>query len=82
MNADKARKTVLAIEVPRDELALRIAEQCLDMIAPPGTNATDALDQMCLTPGAGRSMGASFRAAADAAMIYFYDCINAGKAPN
>ena len=82
MSASKARKTVLAVEIPRDELAFRIAQKCLGMTAPPGMNAKTALDAMCLTPGAGGSMGASFRAAADAAAMYFFECVNAGKAPN
>lgn len=77
--ADKARKKVLSIAVPRDELAFRIAQECIGAVAPDGTDATEALNQMCLTQGAGRSMGAGFRAAADAAMLYFHDCVNAGE---
>jgi hypothetical protein len=79
MTAEKAKRTLLGIEIPRDELALRIAQPCLGMVAKPGTDATKALDDMeRISPG----MGEGFRRAADAAVIYFHECINAARQPS
>ncbi|MDR6851036.1 hypothetical protein J2Y54_000529 [Sphingomonas sp. BE123] len=82
MSAEKAKRTLLGIEIPRDELAFRIAQRCLGLNAPAGTNATDALNNMNMHPGAGNGMGEGFRSAADAAVLYFYECINAGRQPS
>lgn len=79
--AQKAKRTLLGIEIPRDELALRIAQPCLGMAAPVGTNATAALDAMNLQGGP-VLMGEGFRRAADAAAIYFYECVNAARQPS
>lgn len=79
----KAKRTVLAVEIPRDELALRIAGKCIGLKPPAGTDATKALDEMNYTPGAcGAGMGEGFRRAADAAVLYFHECINAGRQPS
>ncbi|SNT05223.1 hypothetical protein SAMN06295912_1353 [Sphingomonas laterariae] len=79
--ADKAKRTLLGIAIPRDELALRIAQPCLGMTAAPGTDATEALDAMDRLAGP-VPMGTSFRRAADAAVLYFHECINAGSQPS
>lgn len=76
--AEKARKMVLGFEIPRDELAIRIAERCLGMRRPPNGTAAEAFAQMdSVEPG----MSDGFRSAADAAVLYFHECINAGRAP-
>lgn len=77
----KAKRTVLAVEIPRDELALRIAKPCLGMTAPEGIDATKALDDMDKLGGP-VLMGTSFRRAADAAVIYMRECINNGRVPS
>ena len=79
LTADKAKKTLLGIEIPRDELALRIAMPCTGVRPGPGITAADALDQMDeIAPG----MGEGFRLAADAAVRYFYEQINAARQPS
>lgn len=80
--SEKAKKTLLGIEISRDELALRIAQPCIGMLARPGTDATAALDQMNRHPGAGGGMGENFRRAADQAVLYFHECINAARQPS
>ncbi|MEA3036833.1 MAG: hypothetical protein QOH04_2610 [Sphingomonadales bacterium] len=79
--AADARKTLLGIEIPRDELALRIAQPCLGMTAPAGADSAKALDDMDRLGGP-VLMGQSFRRAADAAVLYFRECINAGSQPS
>lgn len=77
--AQKAKRTLLGIEVPRDELALAIAIPCLRVRPPLGMSAGDALDKMEADfPG----MGVGFRRAADAAVLYFHECINAARQPS
>ncbi len=79
MTAAKSKRTLLAIEIPRDELALRIAAKCIGLIPPKDTDPAKALDDMDrVEPG----MGQGFRAAADAAVIYFYERINAARQPS
>ncbi len=79
MSAAKAKSTMLAIEIPRDELAVRIAIPVIGARPREGASAAEALDQMNQTvPG----MAANFRAAADAAVIYFHECINAARQPS
>ncbi|RSU73184.1 hypothetical protein BRX37_16655 [Sphingomonas sp. S-NIH.Pt3_0716] len=78
---DKTKRRLLMIEVPRDELALRIACKCTGMRAPTNLTATAALDQLNIIQGAGGGqlpMGDGFREAADAAVAYFHECISAG----
>jgi hypothetical protein len=81
MSAEKAKRTLLGIEIPRDELALRIAQPCLGMRAPAGTDAAKALDEMDALGGP-VLMGASFRRAADAAVAYFHERINEARQPS
>lgn len=76
--AKKAKRALLGIEIPRDELALRIAQPCLGMVAKPGTDATKAPDDMNKVGGP-VLMGESFRRAADAAVLYFHERINAAR---
>lgn len=77
--ATKARRTLLSIEIPRDALALRIAIPVIGAKPPADTNPAEALDQMDrINPG----MGEDFRRAADAAVMFFHECINAGRQPS
>lgn len=80
--ADKAKRQLLGIEIPRDELAIRIGIACTGARPPAGMSATAALDQLDAMHGAiagAPAMGASFRRAADAAVLYFHECISAGR---
>lgn len=75
----KARRAVLAVEIPRDTLALRIAIQVIGAKPPANADPAEALDQMDqISPG----MSADFRRAADAAVMFFRECINAGSQPS
>lgn len=76
--AEKAKKVVLGIEILRDELTARIAERCLGMRRPVGKTAAEALAQL---EGVNPDIVAGFRAAADAAVIFFHECVNSGRAP-
>lgn len=78
----KAKRHLIGIEIPRDELALRIAEQCIGLKAPTGANAGDVLDQMDREHPLPIAMGAGFRRAADAAVMFFHECVNAGRQPS
>jgi len=78
-SADKAKRHLLAIEIPRDELAYRIAVQCLGVRPTMPMTATAALDQIAAIEP---DMIRGFRAAADAAILYFHECIQAGRQPN
>lgn len=75
----KAKRTLLGIEIPRDELALRIAIQCLSMRPPAGLTATEALNQLAATRS---DIIDGFRRAADASVLFFHECIEAGKQPS
>lgn len=83
--AEKARRTLLGVEIPRDELALQIARGCIGLIPPAGTNASKVLDDMdrmaTLDPAMPR-MGQGFRRAADLAVLYFHERINAARQPS
>lgn len=75
--AEKARKTVLAIEISRDELAFRIAACCVGARPVAGTGAKEALDQLrAIRP----DMVDGFYAAADSAVLFMRECINAAGA--
>jgi len=75
MPAEKAKRTVLAIEIPRDELAVRIAMQIIHARPAAGISATQALAEMDkIAP----NLSADFLAAADAAVFYLHERINAG----
>jgi len=83
MSAEKAKRTVLGIEIPRDELALRIMIACTGARPPVGTKASDALAELnALNVDGGMPMGNTFRAGADAAVQYLYECINAARQPS
>jgi HAMP domain-containing protein len=75
----KAKRTLIGIEIPRDELAMRIAQQCLSMSPPSQMPAAEALDQLAQQNA---RMVDGFRRAADAAVLYFHECINAGRQPS
>jgi hypothetical protein len=79
MNADKAKRTVIGIEIPRDELALRIAMPCLGMRPNRPVDATEALDELAATQP---DIIRGFRQAADAAVLYFHECINEARQPS
>jgi len=77
--AAKARHTVLAIEIPRDALAVRIAIPIIGAKPPSDADPAEALDQMDrINPG----LSEDFRRAADAAVKFFHECINAGRQPS
>jgi hypothetical protein len=81
--AAKAKRTLLAIEVPRDELALRIGAKCIGLRPIKPLNATEELNRMNQHPGAsGDGMGEGFRRAADAAIAYFHECVNGARQPS
>ena len=83
--AEKAKRTLIGIEIPRDELALAIARGCIGLVPPDGSNATTVLNEMDamfpVDPGMPK-MGAGFRRAADLAVAYFHERINAGRQPS
>lgn len=77
--AEKARRNILAIEIPRDELACRIAEKVLEVKRPAGMDSEAALadlDQQ--RPGTARL----FQRAADTAIAYYVECVNAARQPS
>lgn len=79
--SDKAKRKLMMIDIPRDELALRIAIKCTGMRPPASMSATAALDHLNVIHGAGGGqlpMGEGFRQAADAAVAYFHERISAG----
>jgi len=82
--ADKAKRTLLGIDIPRDELAFVIAQASMGLRAPLGTNIKDALDMMDTlpTPAGCPPMGVGFRRAADQAVAYFHERINAARQPS
>lgn len=79
------KRKVMMVDVPRDELALRIAVQCTGIRPPVGMAATAALNEMNSQFGGGGGhlpMGETFRRAADAAVLYLTECFNAGQIPS
>lgn len=77
--AFKAKRTLLGIEIPRDELALRIMCAAIGAKPPAGMIASEAIaDAERLNPG----MAATFRHQAGAAVHYFHECINAASQPS
>jgi hypothetical protein len=81
---DKAKRTLTVVEIPRDELALRIAQGCIGMVPPIGISATKVLDDMDKIPTmhGGPMMGEGFRRAADHAVRYFHQCVAKGTQPS
>ncbi len=77
--AAKAKRTMLMIEIPRDELACRIAEASMGVKRPIGCSVADAFAQMDLVhPG----QSGRWRQAADVAVAFFYECTNAARQPS
>jgi hypothetical protein len=77
--ASKAKRTLLGIEIPRDELALRIMMAAVGASPPAGMTAAQAIaDADRLNPG----MASTFRRQADAAVHYFHECVNAARQPS
>lgn len=77
--ASKAKRMLLGIEIPRDELALRIMSEAAHIKPPPGMTAAEAFaDIERQMP----HMAVIFRAQADAAVRYFHECINAARQPS
>jgi len=71
MDAEGARKHVLAIELDQDELACRLLEAITVSKRPIGKSATAALNEV--------EAATDLRRAALAAMRYFEECVNAGS---
>jgi hypothetical protein len=79
MSAEKAKRTLLGIEIPRDELALAMLRAAIGAKPPAGMTATQALAHAeRLNPG----IADSFRVQADAAVMFFHECINAARQPS
>ena len=76
--AEKARRTVLAVEISADELACRIAEQAIGLRRPIGVSAKAALAQLHATEP---NTVDSFYRMAEAAVRYMRECVNAARAP-
>jgi hypothetical protein len=76
---EKAKRTLLGIEIPRDELACRIAEASMGVLRPAGASVEQAFAQMdSIDPG----QSERWKRAADRAVLYFHECINAGRQPS
>jgi hypothetical protein len=71
--AERARKTVLAVEIDEAELACRILEAQVEMRRPHGMSAREALETQ--TP----QLQADVRRAAVAAIRYLTECVNRGR---
>ncbi len=80
---EKAKRTVIGIEISRDELAFRIGCKAMGVIPPRGMTAERALAEWNITtlPGV-PLMGEGFRQAADAAVLFFHECVNAARQPS
>lgn len=76
---EKARRNILMIEIPRDELACRIAEKCIGLKRPAGKSGSEALAQL---QGEFPDMVDAWMRAADAAVLFFHECIDAGRQPS
>lgn len=77
--ADKAKRTLLGIEIQRDELAFRIMREAAQIKPPPGMTAQEAIADV---ERAMPHMVEIFRRQADAAVAYFHECINAARQPS
>jgi hypothetical protein len=79
IDAAKAKRTLLGIEIPRDELAFRIMCAAIGAKPPAGMTASEAIaDADRLNPG----MAAIFRHQADVAVLFFHECITAARQPS
>lgn len=77
--AEKAKRTILAIEIPRDELAFRIMQKAVGLVPPPGMTWQEA---KAMAEAGQPGMWAIFLAQADAAVLYFYEVLNAARQPS
>ena len=77
--ADRAKRVLIGFEIPRDGLALEIAQRCLQMTAPPGCDPGEQLDKMTHEVAPGVTMGETFRQAADAAVAYFHQAVSGAR---
>lgn len=77
--ADKAKRTILAIEIPRDELAFRIMQKAVGLVPPPGMTWQEA---KAMAEAGQPGMWSIFVAQADAAVLYFYEVLNAARQPS
>lgn len=76
---EKAKRTLIGIEIPRDELAVRILTAAIGARPPAVLSAAEALREADRhNPG----IAANFQRCADAAVRYFHECINAGRQPS
>ncbi len=76
--AGKVKRTLLGIEIPRDELAFRIMQKAVGLIPPPGMTWQEAKR---IADDGQPGMWDVFLAQADAAVLFFHECINAGRQP-
>jgi len=75
--AEKARRKVLMIEIPRDELAVALMKVAVGASPPLGMTAAQALAEAeRVNPG----LASQFRQMADAAVQFFHDSINSAGA--
>lgn len=77
--ADKAKRTLLGIEIPRDELACRLAEAAMGVKRPAGATVQQAFAQMAMIDP---DQPARWRRAANAAVLYLHECINTARQPS
>ena len=77
--AGNAKRKLLMIDIPRDELACRIAEACIGRARPSGMTGEQALAQL---EAGYPDMVERWRRSADAAVQYFHERINAGRQPS
>ena len=76
---NRAKRTLLGIEIPRDELAFRIMQKAVGLTPPPGMTWQEA---QTMADAAQPGMWEVFRAQADAAVVYFHEQINAARQPS
>lgn len=75
----KTKRALIGIEISRDELAVRIAEASMGVKRPAGATPAEAFAQMeQIAPG----QAARWRDAADRAVMFFRECVNAGRQPS
>ncbi|WP_066723458.1 hypothetical protein [Sphingomonas pituitosa] len=77
--AEKIKRTLIGIEIPRDELACRLAEAAMGARRPLGATVAQAFAQMDrIDPGQSRR----WQAAADAAVLFFHERIKEARQPS
>jgi len=78
----KAKAAAFVAEINADELALRLMQIAIGLKAPPGTDASAALDEherVWMSADAGPF---PFRRMAHASIAYFGECIDRGRVPS